>query len=104
MSTPSLLSQPPSRPPPSMGIRPDCKYHVREDKKAGLVAGSGGRARGGGSEGEVLTSVEEVKAGRVVGGGGEDMLTRVETVLADVEVDAVLEDMEVDKAKGRNKR
>ena len=29
----------------------------------------------------------------------EDMLTRVETVLADVEVDAVLEDVEVDEAE-----
>ena len=29
----------------------------------------------------------------------EDMLTRVETVLADMEVDAVLEDVQMDKTK-----
>ena len=60
--------------------------------------GSGGGARGSEGEGE--------GSGRVVGDreGGvaavDDMLTRVETVLEDVEVDAVLEDVE---AKRRNR-
>ena len=48
---------------------------------------------------EVKAAVELLATMKEVLVEVEDMLTRVETVLADMEVDAVLEDVQMDKTK-----